>query len=175
MDKVVNWYAFKTHCQSALNLFNEYAVRSGFETFVAIRDGKVLIPNLIFIYCTQQWAIGIRSNSMFQTYAYCIPGTYTPAVIRISDMDNFKLVVATGSRLEPVGLTDFCQGDMVRVVDGPFKGVEGYISRVRNAKRLIVVLENGGICACGSHDELMKSCDTYKDIYASQMGEDNNG
>ena len=45
------------------------------------------------------------------------------------------------------------------------------VASVRRAD-MIVVLENGSICACGSHDELMKTCDTYKDIYASQMGED---
>ena len=45
------------------------------------------------------------------------------------------------------------------------------VASVRRADK-IVVLENGGICACGSHEELMQSCDAYKDIYASQMGEE---
>ena len=42
------------------------------------------------------------------------------------------------------------------------------IASVRRADR-IVVLENGTIGACGTHDELMKSCKTYRDIYDSQM------
>ena len=45
------------------------------------------------------------------------------------------------------------------------------IASVKRANR-IVILENGSICACGSHDELLKSCDIYKDIYNSQMGEE---
>ena len=45
------------------------------------------------------------------------------------------------------------------------------IASVKRANR-IVVLENGSVCACGSHDELLKSCDIYKDIYNSQMGEE---
>lgn len=45
------------------------------------------------------------------------------------------------------------------------------IASVRRADR-IVVLNNGGIEACGSHEELMKNCKTYKDIYDSQMGEE---
>lgn len=45
------------------------------------------------------------------------------------------------------------------------------IASVRTADR-IVVLENGSISACGTHDELMKSCQTYQDIYHSQIGEE---
>ena len=44
------------------------------------------------------------------------------------------------------------------------------IASVRKADR-IVVLENGKITACGPHEELMKSCVAYQDIYHSQIGE----
>lgn len=46
------------------------------------------------------------------------------------------------------------------------------IASVRRADR-IVVLEHGRISACGSHEELMKSCAAYQDIYHSQIGEEN--
>ena len=45
------------------------------------------------------------------------------------------------------------------------------IASVRTADR-IVVLENGGISACGTHEELLKSCQIYQDIYHSQIGEE---
>ena len=45
------------------------------------------------------------------------------------------------------------------------------IASVRTADR-IVVLENGGILACGTHEELMGSCRVYQDIWHSQMGEE---
>ncbi len=44
------------------------------------------------------------------------------------------------------------------------------IATVMRADR-IAVLENGKIVACGSHEELMKTCPSYRDIYDSQMGE----
>lgn len=43
------------------------------------------------------------------------------------------------------------------------------IASVRRADR-IVVLSQGSIEACGTHDELLRSCKTYQDIYHSQIG-----
>ncbi|MGN0587824.1 MAG: ABC transporter ATP-binding protein, partial [Oscillospiraceae bacterium] len=45
------------------------------------------------------------------------------------------------------------------------------IATVRRADR-IVVLENGGVAACGTHAELLESCSVYRDIYNSQIGKD---
>lgn len=45
------------------------------------------------------------------------------------------------------------------------------IASVRRADR-IVVLENGQIAASGTHSELMETCPAYRDIYDSQMGEE---
>lgn len=45
------------------------------------------------------------------------------------------------------------------------------IASVRRADR-IVVLEGGQIAACGTHQELMKTCPAYQDIYDSQLGEE---
>ena len=45
------------------------------------------------------------------------------------------------------------------------------IASVRCADR-IIVLDNGLVSACGTHEELMKNCKTYRDIYDSQMGKD---
>ena len=50
------------------------------------------------------------------------------------------------------------------------------IASIKNADR-IAVIENGEITAFAPHDELMKTSEAYRDIYASQqkMGGDNNG
>ena len=42
------------------------------------------------------------------------------------------------------------------------------ISTIRNADQ-IVVLEEGGICGIGKHEELMKKCEIYKEIALSQL------
>ena len=38
----------------------------------------------------------------------------------------------------------------------------------------ILVIEEGDTIGYGTHEELMKSCDVYKEIYISQMGGDIN-
>ena len=50
------------------------------------------------------------------------------------------------------------------------------IASVMRADR-IAVIDNGTIVACDPHENLMKSCTTYQDIYASQMrnGGENHG
>lgn len=42
------------------------------------------------------------------------------------------------------------------------------IASVKNADR-IAIIENGEIVACDSHNELIKSCEIYQDIYNSQL------
>ena len=48
------------------------------------------------------------------------------------------------------------------------------IASVRHADR-IAVIENGTISACAPHDELMRTSETYRDIYASQMRQTDDG
>lgn len=42
------------------------------------------------------------------------------------------------------------------------------VSSVQDAD-LIVVMDDGKIAACGTHDELLKTCDIYREVYESQQ------
>ena len=44
------------------------------------------------------------------------------------------------------------------------------VSSVKNADK-ILILDGGTIADCGTHEELMKRCHIYKDIYDSQVSE----
>ena len=63
-------------------------------------------------------------------------------------MDIFILVSSSGEQgLEYFTADDrkFHEGEHVEVIDGPFKGAEGYIHRIKGNRRLIVSIE--GVCA----------------------------
>ena len=47
------------------------------------------------------------------------------------------------------------------------------IASVRNADR-ILVLDGGTVAACGRHEELLESSSVYRDIYDSQLKDDEN-
>ena len=71
-----------------------------------------------------------------------------PSAIPEREMNIFILVTSSGEKgLEYLGddRTEFYVGEPVRVIDGPFKGAEGYIRRIKGNRRLIVTVQ--GICA----------------------------
>ena len=71
-----------------------------------------------------------------------------PYPIPEKEMNIFMLVCSSGeSGLEYFGADDsfFRKGDRVKVVDGVFKGAEGYIRRIRGNRRLFVSIH--GVCA----------------------------
>ena len=47
------------------------------------------------------------------------------------------------------------------------------VSSIQHADR-IVVMDDGKIAACGKHDELLKTCDIYREVYESQKKGDSN-
>lgn len=72
-------------------------------------------------------------------------GRYRFAVIPDSEMASFRRITSKGSDgLEFFSADDisrFCTGNKVRVIEGPFKGAEGYIKRIRRDRRLLVTIE----------------------------------
>ena len=71
-----------------------------------------------------------------------------PLIIPDREMNIFMLVTSSGEKgMEYLGAdsTKFCRGERVRVIDGKFKGAEGYICRIKKNSRLVVAIQ--GVCA----------------------------
>ena len=83
-----------------------------------------------------------------------------PAIIRDKEMEVFRFVVTAGHQ----GLTllgddrpEYHLGDRVVVTQGPFKGAEGHIKRIKKDRRLVVTIP--GVVAVATayiHPDLLK-------------------
>lgn len=102
---------------------------------------EAILSNLLFVKTTERHLKEIQLQSNNRGHAYCYPGTNLPAIIADRDMEIFKLVVKKGAqKLEQVDFP-IDKGDKVRVIDGIFKGAEGYIRRIHGSRRFVVAIE----------------------------------
>lgn len=116
---------------------------------------KSILPNLLFVYSTQKQAneyIKQTPSLSFLSYYYdhtsCDErGNNSPLTIPERDMENF--VMATCSRSEHIRLlkqpvNSYRKGDMVKVTDGAFTGVTGYVRHIMGQQRVVVDIK--GVC-----------------------------
>ncbi|MBP3763044.1 MAG: KOW motif-containing protein [Bacteroidales bacterium] len=152
------WYAVRV-------LFSRWAPlladleRLGWETF---RPGD-MIPSLLFIRCSEAQIASLASQHSERMMVYRQPGRRQPAAIPEREMEIFRFVVTAGRQ----GLTllgedrpEYHQGDRVMVTQGPFKGAEGHIKRIKKDRRLVVTIP--GVVAVATayiHPDFLKKID----------------
>ncbi|MBO4566019.1 MAG: UpxY family transcription antiterminator [Bacteroidales bacterium] len=107
-----------------------------------------LIPSYLFIR-TDEATIKRFANKQFgYIYLYCDRVTHKPSVVPDREIEIFRIVTqAAQSGLEFLdgNPEKYKVGDLVRVTDGPFKGAEGYVKRIKKDRRLVVIIS--GIAA----------------------------
>ena len=119
------------------------------------RVTEPLLPNILFVYTTEEYiksAVENNSNSKILNYYYnhfAINeyGKNPPLTVRYKEMMNF--IHATNIDNEHIRVVEpehchYKNGDMVKIIDGDFKGVEGRVARVAGQQRVIVEIE--GLC-----------------------------
>ncbi len=117
---------------------------------------KSLIPNLVFAYTTKEQAeIFVKKTPSFPYLSYYYnhfelnpERKNPPLTVSRHEMENF--ILATCSMNEHLRFVNETQchfkgGELVRVTDGVFKGVEGRVARVAGQQRVIVSLKNIGL------------------------------
>lgn len=109
---------------------------------VQVRKPKV--SSLLFLQCEEETAKNLQKElygrAMFYTHVnsyqpYAIPDAEMEMFIKISSMDDQQMEFMDANTVK------YKTGQRVRVIDGPFKGAEGYIKRIKGNRRLIIAIE----------------------------------
>ncbi len=115
-----------------------------------VYEKKQLVASLLFLKCAQQYFSTLKVRYGDSFYVYSDFETKQPKMIPEREMNSFILVTSVpdlGMELLPNDSVDYKVGDHVKVIDGVFKGAEGYIKRIQGRKRLIVSIEGIAVVA----------------------------
>lgn len=154
------WYPMRVTYGRELRVkarFDEF----GIESFIPMRyefviingySRRKLVPgvsNLIFVRSTQE-----RITSLKNTDQWLLPLRYmmsrpiseerSSRIITVPDrdMENFINACRVGENIEYLRYDPFLDrpGQRVRIIDGPFAGVEGVVKRIRKNRQVVVLL-----------------------------------
>ena len=116
-----------------------------------------LLPNLLFVYTTREVVNSIikkkgEEMSVLKFYLDKTKplennGKHPPLTIPFTSMTNFIKATSTDREHVRIVSAEQCHyksGDMVKVIDGEFKGVTGRVARIAGQQR--VVVEISGLC-----------------------------
>ena len=110
-----------------------------------------IIPNLILFHTTRTEAEEIERIFLNKVMLYREKNSENmkePSKISEREVKIFKIVATSG--IEGLDFYDeynpkFTQGDKFRVIEGPLKGAEGYVVRIKKDHKLYVSIK--GLCA----------------------------
>lgn len=158
---VTHWYALKVfynkvfEIEEALNqdqIENYIPCEIVFVEHHGVKKSmrKPVISSLLFFRSTEKQALEIQQKLTDRVILYTRLAGWRkqPIAIPECEMSIFMLVTSSGEKgLEYLSDTpvEYHSGQKVRVIDGVFKGAEGYIHRIKGNRRLIVSIQ--GVCA----------------------------
>ena len=161
------WYVLRVSYGSAEKA-NDLLSAKGLETHLPLHTvykevaGKrkkqrvPLLPHFLFVHPSLSILESLVKSSpdfRFISFSYDhfnmqSDGKNPPLVVPANSMDNF--IKLTSIDNEHILLVDeangtYKQGDFVRIIEGPFKGIEGRVTKITGQKRVIVELP--GLCS----------------------------
>lgn len=161
------WYVLRVSYGRAEKA-NEILTAKGIETYLPLHtinkevDGKrkkqrvPMLPNFLFVH-TSLSIIGLllKSSPDFRFISFYYDhfntksdGKNPPLVVPANSMENFIKLTSIDDEhfllIDEINGT-YKQGDYVRIIDGPFKGIEGRVTKITGQKRVIVELP--GLCS----------------------------
>ncbi|MDL2241811.1 UpxY family transcription antiterminator [Bacteroidales bacterium OttesenSCG-928-L03] len=152
MTQNKQWYAAKVKPHTERKI-KDYLSESGLEHFIPfhtvvveregqkIKKEKPVIPGLIFIRTEKKLALSLPEESGFRMMFMRNLETRDFLVVPDKQMRDFIFVLDLSENAIPVSNESLRRGDKVRVLKGPFAGIEGELVRIKGHKRVVVRLE----------------------------------
>lgn len=155
-NKEIHWFAIRVSYGRVMR-FSTQLQEVGVEHFVPmtrkkiVKDGKTVtlivpaVSNLCFVRSTKAWIDDYFKGLGENRSAHFMWDKSTREPIKVSDkaMADFMQIcqIMSDDTLYLKDITDkLHEGQKVRVTDGPFKGVEGIILRIKRSRRVVVEL-----------------------------------
>ena len=161
------WYVFRAS-YGREDKASDFLVEDGTYTYIAKkyveryirgkrkRHLQTLIPNLLFAYTTEDKAeeyINHTPELSYLTYYYNhfeLDDNHKNPPLTVSCYEMGEFVKATCSQNKHLLFIDpsrchYKSGDMVKVIDGPFRGVEGKVARISGQQRVVISLSQIGL------------------------------
>ena len=166
-DPNKHWYVFRAS-YGREDKASDYLVEDGTYTYIAKKmvekyvEGKrkrylqTLIPNLLFAYTTDKKAkeyVSYTPAIAYLSYYYNhfeLDENEMNPPLTVPDEEMKRFVLATCNKNKHLLFVQpsqchFKGGERVRVIDGPFTGVEGRVARVAGQQRVVVSLSSIGL------------------------------
>ena len=104
---------------------------------------KPIVPSLLFVKCPGKYLEDLKRTMLTDRFMYYPGEDNKPGNIPDKEMEDF---IRATSIFEPGTMylgndtAKYAVGDRVRVTDGIYKGMEGYVKRIRHARRFVVCI-----------------------------------
>lgn len=166
IDPQKQWFVLRATYNRQKQAY-DYIVNKGVEAYLPLHYVQKLVngkrkrllepylPQLLFVYASDGEIRDLVEDTpelSFLTYYYnhfkkTAEGKNPPLVVPYRSMMNFIRVTSVENAHIKVVSSEQCHyksGDIVRVIDGDFAGVEGRVARVSGQQRVVVEIE--GVC-----------------------------
>lgn len=148
-EKTLHWFAANTKPRQE-KFIRDRLNALGIENFVPTRfeirqwshrKKKVevpVIPHLVFIRTDFDTSFTLPNSLKFEIWYLKDRETKTSLIIPDKQMNDFMQVLASSTQNVEIIPTNFSKGDKVRVIRGPFIGIEGELEQKNDQHRVII-------------------------------------
>ena len=160
-ELIPHWYAIRCTYgreRKAYEFFSKKGIEAFYPTITNTKstDGKIetivesRLPNILFVFGSyeqlKEYVFDNHEDTKYLRFYYNMhhDGTKEPLVVPQWQMTSLMKICdaeAEDKHLEPFVVEKFKVGQLVRVKDGPFAGVEGIVKRYKGQQRIGIVVD----------------------------------